>query len=263
MDILLNDKNAIVCGSTQGIGKATAMLLAQNGANVTLVSRTEEKLKNVMAELPNNGGQKHDYIVYDFSDPSDLEDCFKNYLSSTEKSIHILVNNTGGPPGGPIAQASTDAFLSALNSHLICNHIMVKAVLGGMKAAQYGRIINIISTSVKIPITNLGVSNTTRGAVASWAKTLANEVAADGITVNNVLPGFTETARLQSIIDKRATIQSKSKEEVAQAMKLGVPARRFGKAEEVANAVGFLVSPAAAYINGVSLPVDGGRTGCI
>lgn len=263
MDILLNDKNAIVCGSTQGIGKATAVLLAQNGANVTLVSRTEEKLKNVVAELPNNGNQQHDYIVYDFSDSSGLEQCFEDYLSSTGKTIHVLVNNTGGPPGGPIVKASTDAFLSALNSHLICNHIMVKAVLEGMKAAQYGRIINIISTSVKIPINNLGVSNTTRGAVASWAKTLANEVAADGITVNNVLPGFTETARLQSIIDKRASVQNKSKEEVANAMKAGVPARRFGKAEEVANAVGFLVSPAAAYINGVSLPVDGGRTGCI
>ncbi len=263
MNLSLTGKNAFVCGSTQGIGKASAIELAKLGANVTLIARNEEKLKTVVTELDNSQGQKHDFIQFDFSDASNLENTLESYLKQTSKNIHILVNNTGGPPAGLLTNANTSEFLQAMNNHLVCNHILMQAVVDGMKTDSYGRIINIISTSVKIPIAGLGVSNTTRGAVASWAKTLANELGQFGITVNNVLPGFTATARLASIISNRAKKANSSEEEAANKMKAGVPANRFGTSEEIANVVAFLASPAAAYVNGVSMPVDGGRTGCI
>ncbi len=263
MNIRLDGKNALVCGSTQGIGKASAEALAALGANVILLARNEEKLKAVAEALATDTGQQHSYLVHDFSDASGLKDKLTNFLAAYKNPIHILINNTGGPPAGPIIDADTEAFLQAMNNHLISNHILVQTLVNGMKNEGYGRIINIISTSVKIPIAGLGVSNTTRGAVASWAKTMANELGKFGITVNNVLPGFTSTARLTAIIQKRAEKANISEEASADKMKSSVPAGRFGGAEEIANAVAFLASPAAAYINGVSLPVDGGRTGCI
>ena len=255
MNLNIKNKNALVCGSTQGIGKASAIGLAAEGVNVTLVARNEEKLKVVLAELPNNG-QKHSYIVADFSNPLEL----KEQLEAANLEFHILVNNTGGPAGGPVFNASLEEFERAFTQHLKCNHVLVQAVVPFMKTACFGRIINIISTSVKAPIPGLGVSNTIRAAVASWAKTLSIEVGAYGITVNNVLPGFTNTNRLKSLIAKKAEVQGKTEEEIANAMKASVPANRFGQASEVANAVAFLCSPAASYISGINLPVDGGRT---
>lgn len=177
--------------------------------------------------------------------------------------MHILVNNTGGPPGGPIIDADTDEFLTAFNMHLVNNHQLTQAVVPYMKEAKYGRIINIISTSVKQPLNGLGVSNTIRGAVASWAKTMANELGQFGITVNNVLPGSTNTGRITSIIESRAQKSGRSQEEVKQEMEAEIPARRFAEPAEVAAAAAFLASPAAAYINGINVPVDGGRTGCL
>ena len=177
--------------------------------------------------------------------------------------VHILINNTGGPAGGPVTAAKPDEFINAFRQHLICNHIITNLVTDGMKQAGYGRIINIISTSVKIPLKWLGVSNTIRGAVASWAKTMANELGAFGITVNNVLPGATSTERLDTILNNKSAKTGKNKEEVEQEMLDEIPARRFGKPEEIAAVVAFLASPAAAYVNGTSIPVDGGRTGSI
>jgi 3-oxoacyl-[acyl-carrier protein] reductase len=174
--------------------------------------------------------------------------------------VHILVNNAGGPPGGPITEAKPDDFLAALRSHLLTSHLLVQAVLPGMRAAGYGRIVNIISTSVKQPIKGLGVSNTTRGAMASWAKTLAGEVARDGITVNNVLPGSTRTARLTGLIDARARTSGRPAAAIEQEMLDEIPMGRFAEPAEVAAAVAFFASPAAGYITGVSLAVDGGRT---
>ena len=170
-----------------------------------------------------------------------------------------MVNNTGGPKGGPIFEADTDEFTKAFSQHIICNQILVQALVPGMKEADYGRIINIISTSVKQPIDGLGVSNTIRGAVANWSKTLANELGQYGITVNNVLPGFTTTDRLADIIDKAADRTGKSKEEASKWMQSLVPAKRFAQPGEIANAVAFLATEAASYINGINLPVDGGR----
>lgn len=258
----LQNKNAWVCGSTAGIGKAAAEMLAKMGANVTLLARNEAKLQAVCATLATDLGQKHDYIVADFSSSEQLSVAIATYLAE-DKVVHILVNNTGGPAGGAIAAAQNTEFVAAFQQHLLCNHTLAQAVLPSMKAAGYGRIINVISTSVKQPLANLGVSNTIRAAVANWAKTLASEVASFGITVNNVLPGATETERLSSIIENKAAKTGKSKEEVAAEMKAEVPAKRFGKPEEIAAAIGFLASPEAAYINGINVPVDGGRTGCL
>ncbi|MCB9236055.1 MAG: SDR family oxidoreductase [Bacteroidia bacterium] len=260
MDLNLKGKNAFVCGSTRGIGKATAEQLAELGANVTLISRNEDKLSHVAAELPVKKGQEHDYLAADFSRPEDLKDILNQYLKSTKKRIHILVNNTGGPPAGPALSAEPEEFRKAFIQHLVCNQILVQAVVEGMKAEHWGRIINVISTSVKQPLKNLGVSNTIRGAVANWAKTLANELGADGITVNNVLPGATETERLAEIITNQVNRTGQARQEITDDMKSIIPAGRFGTPTEVASAIAFLASPAASYINGINLPVDGGRT---
>ncbi len=262
MDIQLHQKHALVCGSTRGIGKAVAIELAAQGAAVTLVARNSAALEAVLPELPRKDGQRHDFIAADFSRPETLAARLADFLK-TRAPVHILVNNTGGPPGGPAIAARPEEFTRAFSQHLLCNHILVQAVVPGMKAAGYGRIINIISTSVKQPIPGLGVSNTIRGAVANWAKTLAGELGAFGITVNNVLPGATETQRLHDILADRARAQGKSVEEVAEAWRRSIPAGRFAQPAELAAAVAFLASPAAAYINGINLPVDGGRTACL
>ena len=256
MNLDLKEKSAIVCGSTQGIGEATAIELAKLGANITLIARDENKLSKVLNKLDKSMGQKHSFVCVDFSQTDKL----KIAVSSLEDNYHILVNNTGGPAGGPIIDADINAFEDAFKMHLINNQILFQKVVDGMKQACFGRIINIISTSVKAPIPGLGVSNTIRAAVANWAKTLSIELGSHGITVNNVLPGFTNTNRLKSIISNRAEKQGKSEEEIAGIMRDSVPANRFGEANEVANAIAFLCTPAASYINGINIPVDGGRT---
>lgn len=260
MNLNLSGKKAMVCGSTQGIGKASAIELATLGASVILVARNEEELNRVKSELPGPGN--HSYVVADFSKPDELKVKINDYIQQ-HGTVDILVNNTGGPNSGLITEAKTDEFIQAFSSHLLCNHILMQAVLGGMKKNGFGRIINIISTSVKVPLKNLGVSNTTRAAVANWSKTLANEVAPFGITVNNVLPGATMTARLKSIVEAKAAKTGISKQEIEQEMLREIPMQRFAEASEVANAVAFLASPAAAYITGINVPVDGGRTGSL
>ena len=262
MNLNLKDKRALVCGSSQGIGKACAVELAKLGASVTLLSRNQQKLQAVKAELDTAASQTHHVLVADFSDPKSVKQAVDQHLDSVG-TIEILVNNTGGPAPGPAYQAETEAFIHAFNLHLVCNQHLVQSLLPGMKQAGYGRIINIISTSVKQPIQGLGVSNTIRGAVASWAKTLANELGQFNITVNNVLPGATATMRLDAIINTKAAKQNKTVEQVMADEKAGIPLGRFGEAAELANAVAFLASPAASYITGVNLPVDGGRTSCL
>lgn len=257
MDFNLNNKNALVCGSTQGIGKATVIALAQEGVNVTLVARNEDKLKTVLAELPQH--RNHSYIVADFLKPRDLQEQVVKYIERNH-GFHILVNNTGGPASGEIINASLEAFENAFTMHVKCNHLLAQATIPFMKAEGFGRIVNIISTSVKEPIPRLGVSNTIRGAVGNWSKTLSIEVAEFGITVNNILPGFTDTERLTEIIKIKATLEQRSINEMAEIMKHYTPAKRFAQPGETANAVVFLASEAAGYINGINLPVDGGRT---
>lgn len=255
MNLNIQNKNALVCGSTQGIGKASAIGLASEGVNVTLIARNEEKLKKVLAALPNNN-QNHNYIVADFSNPKEL----KERIEASKLNFHILVNNTGGPAGGPIFNAELAEFDRAFTQHLKCNHVLVQAIVPFMKEAGFGRVINVISTSVKQPLDGLGVSNTIRGAVASWSKTLANELGKFNITVNNVLPGATGTERLKEIINNKAAKTGLSVDEVLTNMMNASPAKRFAKPEEIANAVVFLASEKASFINGINVPVDGGRT---
>jgi len=257
MDLKLNNKYALVCGSTAGIGKATAIALAEEGVNITLIARNEEKLKSVLAELPKH--RAHDYIVADFSNPEELRTKVSNYISENH-GFHILINNTGGPKGGPVFSADINEFQNAFTQHLKCNHVLAQTIVPFMKSENYGRIINVISTSVKQPLDGLGVSNTIRGAVANWSKTLANELGQFGITVNNVLPGATATERLSEIIKNKASKLGTSIDEASAAMENAVPAKRFAQPEETANAITFLASSCAAYINGINLPVDGGRT---
>jgi len=258
----LNGLNAIICGATSGIGRATAIEFSNLGANITLFARNEDKLKDTLSTLTRNENQSHQYLVGDFDNSDEIKLIIKNHIENRNQ-YHILINNSGGPKGGAIAEANPEEFINGFNRHLICNHILFQALHSGMKNFSYGRVINIVSTSVKQPIPGLGVSNTIRGAVASWAKTLSVEVGVDGITVNNILPGFTDTERLASLIDSKSQTQNISMEDVAKAMESTVPAGRFGKPEETAKAISFLASPAAGYINGVSLAVDGGRLSCI
>jgi 3-oxoacyl-[acyl-carrier protein] reductase len=262
MNLDLTGKRAIVCGSTQGIGKATALELALMGANITLIARNETSLKEVLSELDTTLRQSHDYIVADFSNPNDLKEKVENYVLK-KGIVNIVVNNTGGPNGGEIINAKTEEFTDTFTRHLLCNHILSQAVVEGMKSSGYGRIINVISTSVKQPIKGLGVSNTIRAAVANWSKTLSIELAPFGITVNNVLPGATLTQRLTTILESKSIKAGITLEESKKKMMEEIPAQRFAEPFEVANAIAFLASPAAAYITGINIPVDGGRTGCL
>jgi 3-oxoacyl-[acyl-carrier protein] reductase len=261
MDLNLKGRRAIVCGSTRGIGKAIAIELALLGADITLIARSEAKLKATQKELPSLHGQRHEYLVADFNFPEQLKSGIEEYLKNI--TVHILVNNTGGPPAGQAIDAKAEEFLSAFSAHLLCNQILVQAVVPGMKKAAFGRVLNVISTSVKIPIPGLGVSNTIRGAVANWSKTLSVELAPYGITVNNILPGATLTGRLEEVIKNKAEKTGKSFEEVKREMIKEIPAGRLSEPHEVAAAAAFLASPAAGYINGINIPVDGGRTGSL
>lgn len=261
MNISLENKTAIICGSTQGIGLATAKELSNLGATCILMARNQTALIEALKLLNYSFNQPHNYLVADFDNPSTVKSAMVEFIK--KNTVHILVNNSGGPNAGQITDATEQQFLDTFNRHLICNHILTKAVINGMKEAGFGRIINIISTSVKIPLPNLGVSNTIRGAVASWSKTMANELGQFNITVNNVLPGATATGRLKNIIENNASKKNITLEEIENEMQKEIPMKRFAQPEEIANAVAFLASPAASYINGVSIPVDGGRTGSL
>ncbi len=262
MNLDLANKTALVCGSSQGLGLATAKELALLGANVLLASRHADKLQEALKLLDCSKGQVHGFIEMDLSRPAKAKTLVDAWLSKGH-TIHILVNNAGGPPAGPLIDTDTDALELAFNTHLISSHLLVQTVLPGMRKAGYGRIVNIVSTSIKQPINGLGISNSIRAAVANWAKTLANEIGSNGITVNNVLPGFTNTDRLSYLFDKQAADQGLDKQTILDRTIASIPARRLGEPEEFGAAVAFLCSPAAAYINGINLPVDGGRTGCL
>jgi 3-oxoacyl-[acyl-carrier protein] reductase len=257
MDLNLAGRHALVCGASEGIGRAAAHELALLGADVTLLSRSADKLQAVVEALPRAGTQCHGFVAADAGHTDGLRAAVQALAG--EHPLHILVNNTAGPAGGAAHAAAEDAFVDTFRKHLLANHALVQAVLPGMRAAGWGRIVNVISTSVYEPIPNLGVSNTIRGAVASWAKTLSRELGGDGITVNNVLPGYTRTGRLDQILHDRAAASGKTQDDVAAGMRQSVPAGRFAQPEEIAAAIAFLCSPAAGYINGVSLAVDGGR----
>ncbi len=267
MNLDLRNRHAIVCGSSQGIGLAAARELALLGATVTLMARDADRMEAARISLATGHSQTHSILVADFSRHEEVAAALDHWIangSGSRKGVaEILVNNTGGPPGGPAIDAGLDEYLTAFRNHLIVNQILAQRLVSGMMSAGFGRIINVISTSVKQPLNNLGVSNTVRGAVANWAKTLATELGPFGITVNNVLPGATATARLESIVAANAEKSGQPVAEIEKKMLASIPAGRFGLAEEIGQAIAFLASPAAAYINGINLPVDGGRTQCL
>ena len=258
MDLSLKGKRALVCGSSQGMGLAIGKELAKQGAQVTLLARDKNKLHSVVREL---SGESNSYLVADFDDLEAVRQQIEKGLE--DGPYQILINNTGGPAPGKLYEAELSAFDLALKRHLYVSHTLAQLLIPGMQDANYGRIINIMSTSVKIPIAGLGVSNTVRGAMASWAKTMANELGQFGITVNNILPGFINTGRINSLIDGKSKAQFKTEDEIKNEMVSSIPSGRFGEPEEIADYAAFLSSPSGAYINGTSLRVDGGRTGSI
>lgn len=257
----LAGKTALVCGSSQGIGLAIAKELAELGASCILMARNKQSLHEALTELPVKDSAKHGIAIADFSKPESVDETVKKLLGT--ESISILINNTGGPAPGPILNAAVADFEAAFRQHIVVNQLLAQALIPGMKKLQYGRIVNIISTSVKVPLPNLGVSNTIRAAVASWAKTLSNEVGGDRITVNNVLPGYTSTARLDQLTATMAAAKGISVGEQLGIMADSIPAGRMGTVEEIAAVAAFLCTPAASYVNGISIRVDGGRTGSI
>ena len=257
MNIRLDGLHALVGGGTQGIGFATAQEMALLGAHVTLLARRAEALQEAITCLPCSNGQVHGWIATDMAQADALHAQVQALAAA--RPVHVLVNNTAGPPSGPAHSADIGAYLDAFQRHLIANQLLVQVVLPGMRGANWGRIVNVVSTSVREPIANLGVSNTIRGAVAGWAKTLSRELAPFGITVNNVLPGYTATTRIDQIVRDRVASSGQSEQAVLDAMRKTVPAGRFAQPSEIGGVIAFLCAPAAAYINGVSLAVDGGR----
>lgn len=256
MNTSLQNKHALVCGASSGIGRAVAKELAEAGATIILLARRENLLEELIEELPTK--QDHQFVVCDLSMHAQVQETLTSLVTTTK--VDIVVNNAGGPPAGPIVEAEPEVFETAFRTHVLSSHLIMQHVLPGMQKEKFGRFINIISTSVKAPIPNLGVSNTIRGAMANWAKTLASEVAKDGITVNNVLPGFTDTKRLMELREASAQRLDLSTDQMQDKWLSTIPAKRLGTPEEIAQAVAFLASPAASYINGINLPVDGGRT---
>jgi len=261
MELSLQHKTALICGGSQGIGKAIAIELAMLGASCILLSRNLNTLQQTVKELPVTIDQSHACHAIDFNDVDALKALVSNITQ--DHAIDILINNTGGPSAGPIETADPLAFQAAFSQHLVCNHILSQAVIPAMKQNGWGRIINVISTSVRIPIDNLGVSNTIRAAVASWSKTMSNELAVHGITVNSLLPGFISTARLEAVAENFAARANIEKTAMQAQMRVSVPAKRFGTPAEIAAVAAFVASPAASYLNGICIPVDGGRTGSI
>jgi 3-oxoacyl-[acyl-carrier protein] reductase len=262
MNLDLSGKTALVCGASQGLGLACATELALLGATVIAVSRSDDKLRSVIKQLDTAKGQQHRFLSIDLSQPGEVKQVVATFLSKGNV-VDILVNNAGGQPSGPMIETDSAEMEKAFKTHVVSSHLLAQLVVPGMKNAGFGRIINIVSTSVKQPINGLGISNLVRAAVANWAKTLANEISNYGITVNNVLPGYTNTDRLNYLFGKQATDEGITKEAVFERTVAAIPAKRVGEPGEFGAVVAFLCSPAASYINGVNLPVDGGRTGSL
>jgi len=256
-DNSLSGKHAMICGASRGIGAATAKMFAKAGADVTICARNEVALEKLCTELDKLGSGKHRFCVIDLEEIESLKEHTSTIIANNGP-VHILINNAGGPPGGPLINNQLHEFEAPFKRHLHASHTLVQLLAPQMAAENYGRIIQIISTSVKEPIPNIGLSNTLRGAMASWAKSLSRELD-PCITINNILPGFTDTERLGSLADSIQQRTGKKSEEIHKTWIEQVPIGRLIDPLETASAILFLALPASSGIRGVSLAVDGGR----
>ncbi|SHN13166.1 3-oxoacyl-[acyl-carrier protein] reductase [Cyclobacterium lianum] len=256
MIIDLTGYQAVVGGATRGLGLAIARQLAESGASVTLMARNEEKLKAAKNSLSVAKGQTHQYLEVDFLNFNDFKERTNRYFKG--KKIDILINNTNGPRAGTAEQMSLNAYQEAFDLLFKTYHHLTHLLLDGMKERGYGRILNVASVSVKEPMPNLVLSNSIRSAVVSWAKSLSAAMAPHGITVNSILTGAFDTERIRELIDNQVQKTGDSQDALIAARKAAIPAGRFGKPEEYGYLLAFLASPQAAYINGASIPIDGG-----
>ena len=256
MEINLTGKSALIGGSSGGIGLGIAQQVAASGASVTLMARNEEKMKAVLANLPDGENQSHQFLVVDFSDFEDFTEKISNYFANN--TVDILVNNTQGPPAGGALEQRTEDYQKAFNLLFKTVVFTTELALKNMQTKGWGRIINVASVSVQEPLNYLALSNTIRAAVVNWAKSLSIDVAKEGITVNNILTGYFDTERIAQLNSKKAETLGISKDKVRKAMENNVPAKRIGRPEEYGFLVTFLASDKAAYINGCNIPIDGG-----
>jgi len=257
LDLGLKNKIALVCGSSKGLGKATAKCLALEGASVILCSSNPDNLQKAKRDIQEVSTAEVTAISANLSEHDDvsrlIEILFKQY-----SCIDILVNNTGGPPPGKFEELSIDAWRKAYEAMFVSAVMLTQSVLPGMKSQRWGRILNITSIAVKQPVENLILSNSIRAGITGFARTLANEVASFGITVNNILPGFTRTERLVNLAEETAGRKGVSIEEAYQTWVKDIPMNRLGEPEEFGNVVAFLASERASYVTGASITVDGG-----
>lgn len=256
MEIKLNGKNALVGGSSKGIGKAIAQQLAESGASVTLMARSETLLQALVATLPIDQGQQHQYLVVDFSDFNTFKVQMDVFFK--ENSIDILVNNTQGPSAGGALEKNIDDYQTAFDLLFKCAVYTTSLALTHMQQQQWGRIVNVASVSVREPLNYLALSNSLRAALVTWAKSLSMDVAKDNITINNTLTGYFDTERIAQLNAQKAEKMNISPEKVRAAMEAQVPSQRIGRPEEYAHLVCFLVSEQASYITGTNIPIDGG-----
>jgi 3-oxoacyl-[acyl-carrier protein] reductase len=257
VDLLLKGRHALVCGASAGIGNAAAIELARLGATVSPLARSADKLADVAEDLKRAGAPQAHPIVADLEDRAALRTKVEAHLKK-HGPVHILVNNQGGPPHGALLEATEEDFLKAYGRIQLASHLLVQAVLPGMRAAGYGRIVNVLSTSVREPIPGLGIGNTVRASMAAWAKTLSRELP-PGITINSVLPGYTDTERLGELAEQMASKQGKSPADIAKNWSAVTPEGRLGRPEELGAVIAFLCTPAASFVRGQAWAVDGGR----
>ncbi len=254
MKIELAGKKALIGGSSKGIGLGIASQLAESGASVCLMARNESKLKEIVNQLPNS--ENHSYLVVDFSNFEEYKIKIEAYLENNQ--VDILVNNTQGPPAGNSLSKDIDSYQEAFDLLFKSIVYTTSLVVPKMQNNKWGRIINVTSVSVKEPLNYLVLSNSIRSAVVAWAKSLSVDVAKDGVTVNSILTGYFDTERIKELNKEKSKSLNISEEEVLEKMKSLVPVNRLGKTEEYGYLVSFLSSDKASYINGASIPIDGG-----
>ena len=257
MEFGLAGKTALVAASSRGLGRAVADELAREGANLLICARTVAPLEEARQAIHDETGSEVVAVPANLTDPADVERLIETAVAEFGR-VDILVTNTGGPPPGPFESHSVEAWNAAVEQNLNSVLNLTRAVLPAMKEAGWGRIINITSVAVKQPIDGLILSNAVRAAVTGFAKTLANEVASAGITVNNVMPGFTRTERLDALAANISETQGITVEEAFARWEGQSPMGRIGEPKELAALVAFLASERASYITGTSIPVDGG-----